>query len=240
MSFEINIDKDKNHFTNRKVICINVVMEADFWIKRWEGGQIAFHENEINAHLQNFWPKLDLPKGSQILVPLCGKTNDLLWLLKEGYKVLGVEISEIAVRDFFEENNLKPVIKGSTWCYNDDLKIICGNLFDLEESDFNKIDGVYDRASLIALPTQMRFMYAQLINKIIDSDSKILLVTFEYNQSEMNGPPFSVTKDEVLELYMADFDIKEVYYSEILKRNPQFKARGLTALTERVFEMQRR
>ena len=219
---------------------INQSMEAEFWIERWNEGQIGFHQSEINAHLQNFWPKLKVPQGSQILVPLCGKTQDILWLLKEGYKVLGIEISEIAVRDFFKENKLEPRIEGSTWSCNDDLKIICGNFFDFKQSDMSEIGGVYDRASLIALPSQMRFTYAGSMNSILPSGAKVLLVSFEYNQLEMNGPPFSVTKDEVQELYMSDFDIKEIYYKEILSENQQFKARGLTALTERVFELSKR
>lgn len=82
-------------------------MQADFWLERWEQNQIGFHEKEINSHLQNFWDKLKIPTGSKIFVPLCGKSSDMLWLLSKGFQVFGVELSPLAVKNFFAENSLE-------------------------------------------------------------------------------------------------------------------------------------
>jgi thiopurine S-methyltransferase len=64
-------------------------MEAEFWHERWETGQIAFHKHEYNNHMQAFINHLKLQPGDHILVPLCGKSLDMLWLLNQGYHVTG-------------------------------------------------------------------------------------------------------------------------------------------------------
>jgi len=79
-------------------------MDPQFWHERWQRNETGWHQREINAHLQDFWPQLQQPAGGRVLVPLCGKSRDLLWLRAQGHAVLGVEISPIAVREFFAEN----------------------------------------------------------------------------------------------------------------------------------------
>lgn len=85
-------------------------MQADFWHARWANNQIGFHLDEINPYLMRHLSRLRLQAGERILVPLCGKTLDLAWLAAQGLEVLGVELSEKAVSDFFEEHDLRPEI----------------------------------------------------------------------------------------------------------------------------------
>ena len=72
-------------------------MEEAFWQARWAQGQIGFHLQEVNPYLQQHWPSLSIAPGSQVLVPLCGKSLDMAWLAGQGLRVLGVELADRAV-----------------------------------------------------------------------------------------------------------------------------------------------
>ena len=213
-------------------------MHSEFWHERWEQNQIGFHEEEINSHLQNFWGTLNIPSNSKIFVPLCGKSRDMLWLLSQGYQVLGVELSPLAVKNFFSENNLEALVTDygvfQRW-ETDDLCIYLGNFFDLSSEDLADCKAIYDRASLIALPPEMREQYAQHLNTIVPTISDRLLVTLEYAQKDMQGPPFSVSENEVRILFGGEFNIKCLFEEDILEQNDQFRQRGLTHLQEKAY-----
>ncbi len=213
-------------------------MEPSFWHARWEENQIAFHQDEINAHLQSYWERLGLPPRARVFVPLCGKSRDMLWLLGRGYRVLGVELSPIAVRDFFAENGLAPAQEQAgpfSRCAADGVEILCGDFFNLTPANLAEVEGVYDRASLIALPPAMRQRYADVMKRSLPASARVILVTMEYRQEEMQGPPFAVDEDEVRRLYADRFDVAVLYRRDVLEENERFKARGLTALAEKVY-----
>ena len=215
-------------------------MNPEFWQERWQKNEIGFHQQEINAHLQDYWPRLGVAAGSQVFVPLCGKSRDLLWLRARGHTVLGVELSPIAVRDFFRENTLEPHSSRAgafERCEADGLSILCGDFFNLTAEDLKGVAGVYDRASLIALPPDMRPRYAAHLSAILPKGAAILLVTMEYRQAEMNGPPFSVSEDEVRQMYEKRYDVTRLYTKDILAENPRFRERGLSALSEKIYQL---
>ncbi|MBU0656096.1 MAG: thiopurine S-methyltransferase [Gammaproteobacteria bacterium] len=215
-------------------------MKAEFWHERWEQNQIGFHQDEFNNHLQAFWDKLSVVAGSRIFVPLCGKSRDMLWLRAQGLLVTGVELSPIAVRDFFSENNLEVVItqqgKLERW-ESDGLAILVGDFFDMTAADVADCAGVFDRASLIALPPEMRPRYAEHFQTILPSHIQTLLVTLEYAQAEMKGPPFSVSEEEVRGYYENTFAVERLFAASVLDENPGFRQRGLTRLDEKVYKL---
>jgi thiopurine S-methyltransferase len=213
-------------------------MDPDFWLQRWQNNEIGFHQHEINTHLKQFWSKLGLPANGRVFVPLCGKSRDMLWLASQGNAVLGVEISPVAVLAFFDENSLPkeqiPENDFIRWrC--DTVDILCGDFFALQQSELAEVVGVYDRASLIALPPPLRKRYARHLISILPADARILLVTMEYSESEMAGPPFPVAEQEVRDLYQSVYNIDVVYKQDILEENPRFKNKGLTGLVEKVY-----
>ncbi len=215
-------------------------MDPEFWLERWQHTQIGFHQVEINAHLQAFWPGLGLPEGSAIFVPLCGKSRDMLWLRASGHRVLGVEISSIAVRDFFSENGLSPHSNRTPGfeCHEiDGLKLCQGDFFDLGPGDLADCAGVYDRASLVALPPAMRERYAQHLQRMLPIQTEILLVTMEYPEGEMQGPPFSVHEHEVRALYGNCYRVEGLFDMDMLAENPQLRKKGLTRLQEKVYRL---
>ncbi len=213
-------------------------MKTEFWPERWEKNEIGFHQQEINGHLQTYWQQLKPNPKSQVLVPLCGKSRDMLWLCGQGHHVLGVEISPIAVRDFFEENDLVPHVTQQgpfqRW-ETDGLAILQGDFFSLAVPDVQEIGAVFDRASLVALPPELRQHYGQHLQKILPSDAGILLVAFEYDQNVMAGPPFSVTENEIHLLYQKSYEIMPLLATDVLNDYPQFRERGLGSLLDKIY-----
>ena len=213
-------------------------MQVDFWLERWKQNQIGFHEEEINSHLQTFWGSLNIPTGSKIFVPLCGKSRDMLWLLSQGYQVIAVELSPLAVKSFFAENNLEARVIDSgafqRWEI-EGLSIFQGNFFDLSAEDLLDCCAIYDRASLVAMPVEMRRLYIEHLRKVLPGISDTLLVTLEYDQNEMQGPPFSVAENEVHRLFDSVGKIACLFEEDILEQNEQFKQKGLTRLIEKAY-----
>ena len=176
-------------------------MEPDFWRRRWADNEIGFHESEVNALLKDHLPALQLTPGARVFVPLCGKSHDLTWLLAQGFEVVGCELSELAVRQFFEEQDLAPAVhtEGGLTCYRvGALQIWQGDIFALPLAALGRVDAIYDRAALIALPVPLRERYARLLAELPVPQ---LLITLIYDQSQMDGPPFSVDEAELERLY---------------------------------------
>ncbi len=213
-------------------------MQAEFWLERWEQNQIGFHEQEINSHLQNYWGKLNLPKKSKIFVPLCGKSSDMLWLLAQGYEVLGVELSPLAAQVFFAENQLDAKVSDCGAFQHWEMKglsIYQGDFFALTSEDLVGCNAIYDRASLIALPAEMRQKYAKHLKQIAPSLTDTLLITLEYDQTEMQGPPFSVSEQEVDSLFGEACAIECLFSEDSLEENEHLKNRGLSHLMEKAY-----
>jgi thiopurine S-methyltransferase len=185
-------------------------MKPDFWIKAWNEGRTAFHQPDFHEMLTEHFPELKPKRGQRVLVPLCGKTKDLLWLQGQELIVHGVELHEQAVKDFFSENHLSPVSSSLDADYqhygSENIIVSCGDFFKLRGNGI--YDFVYDRAALVALPPAMRKDYARVVQRSLKKGGKCLLITYEYDQSTMEGPPFSVATAEVLELYQDQCSIQ--------------------------------
>jgi len=217
-------------------------MDFKFWHERWTNNQIGFHQADINPYLQTHWPSLAVPQGQRVFVPLCGKSHDMLWLLEQGYPVMGNEISEIAVQDFFQEHHLTPRQTQqdhfTVWT-DGPLQILCGDFFALSTTDMADIAAVYDRASLIAFPETMRRDYAQHLAHLLPADTPMLLITLDYPQQQMQGPPFSVPVAEVTALFQAHFTIQPLLTKDVLSEHQRFKEKGLTELRECIYVLKR-
>lgn len=184
-------------------------MEPEFWHSRWQANEIGFHEGRANDLLVAHLPALCLPDGARIFVPLCGKAQDLPWLASQGYDVVGVELSPMAVAQLFKELAITPQIEpaGALTKYSGGgMTIFAGDLFALHPGDIGPIDAIYDRASLVALPRAMRDTYAAKLHELAPGAQR-LLITFEYDQSMADGPPFSIPEAEVRRLLDADYTL---------------------------------
>lgn len=217
-------------------------MEEAFWQARWAQGQIGFHLQEVNPYLQQHWPSLSIAPGSQVLVPLCGKSLDMAWLAGQGLRVLGVELAERAVEDFFAEQGLQPEVEqqGVLRLYRAaGVEIYCGDFFNVQAEHVAGCTALYDRAALIALPETMRARYVEHLAAILPGNCRGLLVSLEYAQEEMSGPPFSVSKAEIDARLSPYWQIELLARHDVLNENWRFLQRGLSSLHESIYRLQR-
>ena len=216
-------------------------MEPAFWQQRWADNQIGFHQAQVNLYLQKYWPTLDLAPGSRVLVPLCGKSLDLAWLAGQGYRVLGVELSRRAVEAFFREHGLEAKVQQrgafEVW-RSGDVELWCGDFFALQAGDVGDCAGLYDRAALIALPPQMRVAYMQLLSGLLPTGCQGVVVTLDYDQALLGGPPFSVG-DEELRQGFAGWQVDGLEAVEVIEESPKFLQAGVSSLLERVYRVSR-
>ncbi|BBB24146.1 thiopurine S-methyltransferase [Isorropodon fossajaponicum endosymbiont JTNG4] len=195
------------------------------WITRWQEGKIGWHKNQPNSRLIEFIDCLKLSTNACVFVPLCGKSVDMLYVLEKGFKVLGVELSELATRQFFVENELHFSTKKSgkfVIFSSENIDIYCGDYFDLDASVLNHVSAVYDRASLIALPLALRAKYASHLYAIIPAGCRMLLLTLNYPQSQVSGPPYAVNKTEVVSLFKG-FECQQLQCFDDIKNEPKFQ-----------------
>ena len=214
-------------------------MQPEFWHKKWESNQIGFHQPEVNPYLQRHWPDLAIPAQARVLVPLCGKSLDLLWLAGRGHQVLGVELSEKAVEDFFLEQQLQPQVieQGDFKVYRAGaIELWSGDFFSLTAADVAGCTALYDRAAVIALPPVMRERYAAHLQGLL-STCRGLLVTLDYDQSQMPGPPFSVDDAEVQRLLGRVWRVEMLEEQDVLGDSWKFVQAGVTRLEERVYRI---
>ncbi|PIB57530.1 thiopurine S-methyltransferase [Pseudomonas sp. 2995-1] len=217
-------------------------MEPKFWQERWARNQLGFHLPEVNPYLERHWPSLALAEGAKVLVPLCGKSLDLMWLATQGHRVLGVELSEHAVEAFFSEQSLTPRItqRGVFTVYQADLiEVWCGDFFALDAEVLADCTAVYDRAALIALPPLMRSQYTEQLNNMLRPGCQGLLITLDYDQTQKAGPPFAVTDEEVKVLLGAHWSLQVIEKQDILGESWKFVQDGVTGLDERVYRIAR-
>ena len=216
-------------------------MEPAFWQQRWADNQIGFHQAQVNPYLQQYWPALQLAPGSRVLVPLCGKSLDLAWLAGQGYRVMGVELSRRAVEDFFSEHGLEAEVRQQgafeVW-RSGDVELWCGDFFALRAEDVGDCVGLYDRAAVIALPVQMRARYMQALSALLPASCRGLVVTLDYDQSLLAGPPFSVG-DEELRQGFAGWQVDELEVVQVIGESPKFLQAGASSLLERVYRVSR-
>lgn len=193
-------------------------MEHSFWHSKWQNNEIAFHEPQGNALLVKYSSVLlSTAKAPTIFVPLCGKTKDIGWLLSQSCNVVGAELSEVATQQLFEELDVNPVVENTSTGLKysvDGLTVFVGDIFTLSSNDLGKIDGVYDRAALVALPNDIRANYGAHIIEITQCAPQ-LIISFDYDQEKLPGPPFSVDDSSVNALYGAHYQITLLERSEV-------------------------
>jgi thiopurine S-methyltransferase len=209
-------------------------MDASFWHEKWAKKEIGFHESKVNPFLVKHLASLDLDEGARLFLPLCGKTKDIAWLLSQGYRVAGAELSELAVSELFEEMDIVPIIERHDTVSHyrtQNLDIFVGDIFAVTALSLGKVDAIYDRAALVALPTHMRGSYTQHL-RAITHNAPQLLICFEYQQDLLAGPPFAISEDEVRGHYAAYYGLK------ILQAKPLGGGlKGKVAAVEKVYQL---
>lgn len=196
--------------------------DNDAWIKRWEEGNTGFHQEEINAHLISHWERIVPDRQSTVLVPLCGKSKDMLWLRNRGHRVVGAELSELAARAFFLENDLVAEERQSgpfVVLSAGGIEIWVGDFFELTPQRVGKLDAWYDRAAVVALEPSVRQRYLAQLKLLLGSKAVGLMLTFDYPAEERNGPPFSVSFQDVEQIFGERFRLKLIDCVDLTEGN---------------------
>ena len=211
-------------------------LDAGFWKSKWEENAIRFHQLRINPRLKRHIGLLRLDRDDGIFVPLCGKTHDMRWLTLSAGRVIGVELSPIAVRDFFEEGGIRPSVTQEPpferWT-GGGVDVLLGDFFDLRPEHLGDTGRFYDRAALIALPPELRRGYAEHLKGVLSGEVLGLLLSIEYDQREMEGPPFSVDEEEVRSLFEPDWTVEKLLAEDVLESSPM--GDWLSRLVETVY-----
>lgn len=214
-------------------------MEASFWHARWQEHKIGFHLPSANPLLVQHFAALreHMPPSGHIFLPLCGKTRDLAWLLAQGFKVSGAELSTIAIEELFAELGETPEISehGAVTRYQaGQLTLYGGDIFDLSPELLGHVDGIYDRAALVALPADMRVRYTAHLQHLTQTAPQ-LLICFRYDQSALEGPPFALHDSEVEAHYQSSYQLEALDQVEV-----PGGLRGIVPATERVWLLTRK
>jgi len=217
-------------------------MQPDFWHQRWADNQIGFHQSAPTTLLLKHWPTLGVDAGATVFVPLCGKSLDMVWLASQGHRVLGVELSQLAVEQFFAEHGMQADTHesryGTHYCAGG-IEIIHGDAFALDEVALAECAAVFDRAAMIALPPRLRARYADELYARLPTGCTGLLVTLEYPQAERDGPPFAIAEAEVRKRYAATWDIDLLERRPIAPDHPSYVG-GVSQLDTAVYGLRHR
>jgi len=215
--------------------------ENEFWLQAWKDQAIFFNQSKVNEQLIQYHSTLNLNPNDLVFVPLCGKSIDMLWLA-QSYRVLGVELSPIACEAFFEENHLQvnvSKIDGFQVYQGERITILSGDFFDLDKNRLKHVRAVYDRAALVALPGLLRAKYVQKLHEVLTTTVDLLLITVSYNQSEMDGPPYSVNEKEVHDLFHQYFKIHQLSTIDSRKIPDRFTGKGLKKMSTEIYHLNR-
>ncbi len=220
-------------------------MDAEYWLQRWREGRTDWHRDEVMPLLEKYWPASGAAAGARVLVPLCGKSIDMLWLSRQGHDVLGVELSPVAVESFLRENHLHArsvaAPEGIHFEVSNPpggaIEIINGNIFDVAPEIIARCNAFYDQAAMIALPAKVRERIARDVYAQLPAESHGLLIVLDYPQHEMEGPPFSVDPKEVQALLAAQWQVTAFDRRDIFASDPGFAARGATAMHTSVYAL---
>ena len=217
-------------------------MNPTFWLERWQKNEIGFHAKDVQPALEKHWAELRVPKGARVLVPLCGKSLDMVWLAEQGLQVVGAELSELAVDAFFSERSLVPAVRnvaGFVVKSSGPYELWCGDFFALKRVHVNA-DAAYDRAALVAMPPELHPKYAGKLAELMPFQSQTLLISLDYNTSEMQGPPFAIPRLTVQTLFEDEFNVTLLEARDGLTKSEHLAKKGVTRLEEAAYLMRRR
>ena len=212
------------------------------WLEFWENNEINWHSDVVTQELEEYLGLLKLEPGDKVFFPLCGKSLDMTYILNQGFSVIGVELSEIGIKQFFHENELDFTISqvGEFDLYSaKNIEIYCGDFFSLTSKHLCDVKAVFDRKSLIALDRNLRQKYVKHLNDIISLGVRILLITLHYPQHQMSGPPFSVDKSEVESLFSMAFKSQELKCFEDIENGSKLVRAGVDYIENAAYCLQK-
>lgn len=213
-------------------------MDRQFWHDIWTERKIGFHRSDVHPLLKRHWPAV-AQSSDRVLVPLCGKTLDMTWLAEQGHPVVGVELDERAVSEYFQEQDAAPSgvsrDDGLEERHANGVSLLVGDFFRFRPDE--PFELFYDRAALVALPEAMRRNYLRFLASLIAEGGRGLLITFEYPEDSMKGPPFSIPEDEVRG--QPWFSVETLEREDVIGSYDELREAGVHYLIETAYRLTR-
>ena len=218
-------------------------MEPNFWTKRWQEGEIGFHREDAHNYLIQYWQTLKLEPETEVLVPLCGKSTDMVWLAGRATTSLGSSCHRSPWMPSSPSRNLQPTTRVSGPFMIKEAgpyTIWCGDIFTLPPDVTKDISAVYDRAALVAFPPAMQASYAAKLATLTPAGVPTMLVGLAYRQGEISGPPFSTPLPQVAMLFGPTHSLAIVESRDGLEQSQNLKERGVSWLEELLYILRRK
>ncbi len=163
------------------------------WEARYRAGDTPWDEGASPA-LTAFLAKH--PMQGEILVPGCGTGHDVRAIAKHGGRVLGLDLSETALR------MARSIPRMGVEVYEQ------ANLFDIPTSWVGRFDWVIEHTCFCAIPPIRRNDYLQAITRVL-KPSGYYFGIFYMNPAAPQGPPHGTTKGEIASLFDPYFTLIE-------------------------------
>ena len=213
------------------------------WEGRWDEGRIGFHRAEVNDKLVRHAEVLLAGAPQRVLVPLCGKSVDLLWLEAQGVLVVGVELVPKAIASFFEENDRVPEvseIEGITTYTSGNITLVQADFLEVSTAQVGTVDAIYDRAALVAVTPDVRARYVAQLLRLLRPGGRMLLFSYDMPVAPTKGPPFRLPIDDVPALFQraASVELLEKI-DHTQETEPKLAQRGVEWSQEGAFLIQR-
>lgn len=216
-------------------------MKTSYWKNRWQKNNTGWHLSTVYPMLTKVWPTLSVPENATVLIPLCGKSKDIDWLSQRCGKVIGVEVSKKAIEttlDRLDQEIKQDSSHGLTVYRAGNVELWEADILNLPKTIVTPPDVIYDKAAIIALPKERRKEYAAKLLALSSNNTQMLMQIFDYKQHEMDGPPFSVDRDELQQLLGKQYDIRLLHEQSKFNELAKFQQRGLSSyLTEQLFHL---
>lgn len=211
-------------------------MEPQFWHDCWQHNRLGWHQQKFHPLLQQY---ADVFAGATgILVPLCGKSLDMV-LLAQHANVVGAELNAAACLQFFSEQQLSPAVSvavsGHQRFQHGAYTLWQGDFFTLPAEAVANVSHVFDRAALIALPEPLQRRYVQTLQRLF-AHTTLWLLSLEYPAGTVSGPPFAINETQLRNLF--DFaNVEQV--AELWHRDGRFGQRQFNTdqLVERLYRI---
>ena len=148
------------------------------WLEKWKKAEIPWHKPEVDNNVQRHLEELTQGQPSaSILVTWCGKSVDMPWLCSQGYNVVGIELSAVAVRQFFEENKIPYSTSVTTQANGEEfvvyqaqdrkLTIFLGDYYKLTPDLAGTFEAIWDNNAFGSSPPADRLQYISVLASLL-------------------------------------------------------------------------
>lgn len=187
------------------------------WEKDWTTDNPEFHFKEVNSMLIKQHNEFTAGRNNlRILVPLCGKSLDMVWLADQGHTVVGVELIRKGIEAFLRDNKLThreepitlgPEIQGTIFKVNEkDISLFECSIFDFSfEVAGRQFDCIWDRGSMTAInmmKEERLTQYRDIMLACLKPDGRYFLEFFAPESPEGMPSTFKfISKKSVTKLF---------------------------------------